>query len=101
MKSKLKKWVSRLSIVLYKKQNITTFLFYVFCLFLLLFCFCYKVEENCAVLVHKPQRLLLENASCYKKTLLYFACFLKLFFLLFFYVNILICFAFSQTFVFV
>ena len=39
MKSKLKKWVSRLSIVLYKKQNITTFLFYVLCLFLLLFFF--------------------------------------------------------------
>ena len=84
MKSKLKKWVSRLSSVLYKKQNITTFLFYVFCLFLWLFFFCYKVEENCGVLVHKLQRLLLENFSCCKKTLLYFACFQKLLFLLFF-----------------
>ena len=64
MKSKLKKM--SLTIDLYKKQNITTFLLFVFCLFLLFFCFCYKVEENCGVLVHKPQRLLLENFSCYK-----------------------------------
>lgn len=95
-----------LTSVLYRKQNITTFLLFVFCfvflcVFLFLFFFCHKVEENCGVLVHKPQRLLLENFSCYKKTLLYFACFLKLLFLLFFYVNVLICFAFSQTFVFV
>ena len=48
-----------LTIDLYKKQNITTFLLFIFCLFLLFFCFCYKVEENCGVLVHKPQRLLL------------------------------------------
>ena len=78
-----------LTIVLYRKQNITTFLFFAFCfffffVFLFLFCFCNKVVENCGVLVHKLQRLLLENFSCYKKTLLYFACFQKLLFLLFF-----------------
>ena len=70
-------------------------------MFLFLFCFCNKVVENCGVLVHKLQRLLLENFSCYKKTLLYFACFQKLLFLLFFNVKVMFCFAFSQTFVFV
>ena len=69
-------------------------------MFLFLFCFCNKVVENCGVLVHKLQRLLLENFSCYKRrcyTLLVFKNFCSY---CFFNVNVLICFAFSQTFVF-
>ena len=87
MKSKIKKWVLPLFFIGNKTLRLFCFLhfvFFLFCVFLFLFCFCNKVVENCGVLVHKLQRLLLENFSCYKKTLLYFACFQKLLFLLFF-----------------